>query len=378
MVDVSTKSQFHQYFRGSELVTAGRRKRSGSMSATVTAKGPSDRNVQYSIQSSDVSINHSWQDVNGNTPIERLWAFLALSQQLEDENYPATWTTTGPSSTSPSPRRPYKESTVSDSLRSTAAPSQTTTMALQYSFVTPSTCIELNTNVAPTAAPSTRRPGSTPMTSSPRSTLRPYSTTSQYSGTTAATASAVLLSWSCLLLLDRYAFNQVNEIASRVKVCLKPVAKLDAGFYRPADNCAYNAKLSARDGKAKETLANSVPKCLVGYKVDAVLVASAKQCLVKSLAADLKPALEMAEYTGDELYEISGRIQDCLSAIPDTAAISSDVADEAFYQAENGYPKESLLEYSIIPYLDNKNVNAPAVAAAEQCIAASLAKPLES
>ncbi|XP_034245683.1 uncharacterized protein LOC117647823 [Thrips palmi] len=137
-------------------------------------------------------------------------------------------------------------------------------------------------------------------------------------------------------------------MAERIEVCLKPV-KDRSSFELPAGE-----EFSPND-----------------------TVATVEECLVDSMAVPLKPALEEADYSAEQRDEISSRIEVCLSSIPETpyADPASDCRNHPLGHADEGYPKETLVDF-IVPCLEGKKISAAVVAQAQTCIAASLAQPL--
>ncbi|XP_034243913.1 uncharacterized protein LOC117646800 [Thrips palmi] len=178
---------------------------------------------------------------------------------------------------------------------------------------------------------------------------------------------------------DNYAFNQIDELVARIKVCLKPVP--ERGFSYPATDCMYKARDNLRSVYSKESQADFIASCLANYRdpVKADIVATAKQCLTESLAKPVKPALKKATYSSRQREEIGSRIKACQAGIVDTNTFSpaADCRNNALIEAQNGYPKESLVDF-IVPCLTGKNIDAALVAQAQACIVASLAKPLRT
>ncbi|XP_034245966.1 uncharacterized protein LOC117648003 isoform X2 [Thrips palmi] len=175
---------------------------------------------------------------------------------------------------------------------------------------------------------------------------------------------------------DDYAFNQIYEMAERIEVCLKPV-KDQSSFELPAGMCLMETRWSLVGGLAQDMVPADVASCLKERNVPNDTVATVEECLVDSMAVPLKPALEEADYSAEQRDEISSRIEVCLSSIPETqyATPASDCRNNALLQADDGYPKETLVDF-IVPCLEGKKISAAVVAQAQTCIAASLAQPL--
>ncbi|XP_034238837.1 uncharacterized protein LOC117643831 [Thrips palmi] len=104
--------------------------------------------------------------------------------------------------------------------------------------------------------------------------------------------SRTLLIVLALVVATAYAHHytpaQQKELNDRVWVCLEPIPT-SGSFEAPGGYCYRESKDQVRYGIKKEALPNYIVKCLLDYSPtpEAAVTATAKQCLIESLAKPL-------------------------------------------------------------------------------------------
>lgn len=242
----TTRTSFDQYFQGSELVIAGYTSdvdvdQKLTLSGLVKATGANQQLHTYQVKQT-VLPDTFWQSQSYyyDSPIERLRAFLKISQLLEDGSSvtsptpPAivaaptrrgSSTASRRSSTRASPTTPNRAPTTTPSTTTSTSspisgPTSTTSstvyspyateMALQYGFVTPSTCLQL-VNYGTTSAPPT---SAKPTTGADRTSIYDSTTSAELATTAINYGSVAVWTSNPVLIMVLSSFAALRKLFS--------------------------------------------------------------------------------------------------------------------------------------------------------------------